>query len=149
MYSITLALHNLIRWVALILGILAAVGAFSGWFGNRAWSESDRKVGSFFSIAMDVQLLLGLLLYFVFSPLTRTALANPSTAMGSADLRFFALEHALYMFLAVVFAHLGSILARRAKEEKARFQRAAIFFGLAVLFILLGMPWMRPLLPSL
>ncbi|MDI6693773.1 MAG: hypothetical protein QME21_01885 [Anaerolineales bacterium] len=149
MYPITLALHNLVRWVALILGILAAARAFSGWFGNRAWSDGDRKVGSFFSIAMDVQLLLGLLLYFVFSPLTRTALSNLGAAMGSADLRFFALEHALYMFLAVIFAHLGSILARRATDAKAKHQRAAIFFGLALLLILLGMPWMRPLLPSL
>jgi uncharacterized membrane protein len=42
MYPITLALHNLVRWIALILGILAAARAFSGWFGNRAWSEGDR-----------------------------------------------------------------------------------------------------------
>lgn len=149
MYPITLAFHNLVRWVALILGILAAARAFSGWFGDRPWSERDRKFGAYFGIAMDIQLLLGLLLYFVFSPLTRTALANMNTAMSSADLRFFALEHALYMFFAVVFAHLGSILARRTTDAKAKHQRAAIFFGLAVLLILLGMPWMRPLLPSL
>jgi hypothetical protein len=149
MYPFILATHNIVRWIALILAIVATVGAFLGWFGKRQWSERDRKIGSYFGIAMDIQLLLGLLLYFVFSPLTRTALADFGAAMAVNDLRFFAMEHAFYMILAVVFAHLGSILARRAPESKAKFQRAAIFFGLSLLLILLGMPWMRPFIPGL
>jgi uncharacterized membrane protein YphA (DoxX/SURF4 family) len=149
LYSFFLALHNIIRWAALILAILATVTAFLGWFGKRQWSERDRKIGSFFGIAMDIQLLLGLILYFVYSPITRTALADFGSAMGVKDLRFFAVEHAFYMILAVVFAHLGSILARRAPDSKAKFQRAAIFFGLSLLLILLGIPWTRPLIPGL
>jgi hypothetical protein len=149
MYPIILGLHNLVRWVALVLAIVATVRAFLGWFGKRQWSEGDRKTGSYFTIAMDIQLLLGLLLYFVFSPITRQALTNFGAAMGVADLRFFGLEHALYMFLAVVFAHLGSVLARRATESRAKFQRAAIFFGLSLVLLLLGMPWMRPFIPFL
>ena len=149
MYPIVLGLHNLVRWVALILAIVATVRAFLGWFGKRQWSERDRKIGSYFTIAMDIQLLLGLLLYFVFSPITRQALTNFGAAMGVGDLRFFDLVHPLYMFLAVVFAHLGSVLARRAPESRAKFQRAAIFFGLSLVLILLGMPWMRPFIPFL
>jgi hypothetical protein len=141
-------MHNIVRWVALILAILATVTAFLGWFGKRQWTERDRKIGSFFGIAMDIQILLGLILYFT-SPLTRTALADFGAAMGVKDLRFFAIEHVFYMVLAVVFAHLGSILARRASDSKAKFQRAAIFFGLSLLLILLGIPWMRPLFPGL
>jgi hypothetical protein len=68
--------------------------------------------------------------------------------MGNADLRFYGLEHALYMLLAVVAAHLGSILPRRAATSRAKFTRAAIFFVLALLLLLLGMPWSRPFLPS-
>jgi hypothetical protein len=149
MYQIILGIHNIVRWVALILAIVATVGAFSGWFGKRQWSERDRKIGSFFGIAMDIQLLLGLLLYFVFSPITRAAMADFGAAMGVTDLRFFGMEHAFYMLLAVVSAHLGSILSRRAPDSKTKFQRAAIFFGLSLLLILLGIPWMRPLFPGL
>ena len=149
MYPIILAAHNIVRWIALILAIVATVGAFSGWFGKRQWSERDRKIGSFFGIAMDIQLLLGLILYFGYSPLTRTALADFGAAMGVKDLRFFAIEHVFYMVLALIFAHLGSVLARRAPDSKAKFQRAAIFFGLALLLMLLGIPWARPLIPGL
>lgn len=149
MYSIVLALHNIFRWVALILAIVVVVRAFLGWFGNRQWSERDRQLGSFFGISMDIQLLLGLLLYFVFSPMMKSALADFGAAMGSGDVRFFAIEHATSMFLAVIFAHLGSLLPRRADGSKAKFKRAAIFFTLALLLILGAMPWMRPLFPGL
>ena len=149
MYEFFLAMHNIMRWVALILAIVATVTAFLGWFGKRQWSERDRKIGSFFGMAMDIQLLLGLILYFVYSPITRAALQDFGAAMGVKDLRFFGMEHVFYMVLAVVFTHLGSILARRAPESKAKFQRAAIFFGLSLLLLLLGIPWGRPLFPGL
>jgi uncharacterized membrane protein YozB (DUF420 family) len=149
MYPVFLAAHNIVRWVALVLGILAAVRAWLGWLRKSEWSESDRKIGVFFSSAMDTQLLLGLLLYFLFSPITRAALGNFGAAMRDGGARFFALEHTFYMLLAVVFAHLGSILPRKASEAIAKHRQAAIWFSLAVLLILLGIPWMRPLLPGL
>ena len=148
MYSAVLSIHNIIRWIALILGILAAVRAYLGWFGNREWTVKDRKIGSYFTIAMDVQLLLGLLLYIFLSPTTRTAFQDFGAAMQVGDLRFFALEHPFFMVLAVVFAHLGSILSRKAEQTNAKFRWAAIWFSLSVLAVLLGMPWMSSIFPG-
>ena len=149
MYPFVLAVHNIVRWVALILAILAVVRAFIGWLGKRDWTDRDRKIGVFFTSAMDVQLLLGFMLYFLLSPLTTAALRNFGAAMGNDVSRFFALEHALYMILAVVFAHLGSAFSKRADEPVKKHRTAAIWFGLSLIIILLGMPWMRPLLPGL
>ena len=42
-YVFTLSLHNLLRWVVLILGIVALALMAVGWFGRRPWSESSRK----------------------------------------------------------------------------------------------------------
>jgi hypothetical protein len=149
LYSIVLGLHNIVRWAVVILGILATVMAYVGWFGKREWTERDRKLGMFFTMAIDIQILLGLLLYFIFSPLTRTALQDFAAAMRVNDLRFFAVEHVFYMIVGVVFAHLGSILPRRKEDAKSKFRLAAIFFTLAILFILAGIPWSRPLFPGL
>ena len=146
-YQIVLALHNIIRWVALFLGILAAVKAFLGWFQDAGWVDLDRKFGVYFTISIDIQLLLGLLLYFFLSPITTSAVRDFSTAMGNSGIRFFAIEHAIMMLLAVVFAHLGSALPKRVDESKTKNRRAAIWFTLAVLAMLLGMPWMRSLFP--
>jgi hypothetical protein len=146
MYEVVLSIHNVMRWVVLVLAILVVVRAFRGWLGRREWTPADRRTGSFFAMTLDIQLLLGLLLYFVLSPITTAALRDFGAAMRSVDMRFFALEHALYMFLAVVFGHLGNALPRRVEQAVAKHRRAAIWFGLAFLALLIGMPWMRPLL---
>jgi uncharacterized membrane protein len=148
-YPFILGLHNVVRWFALILGIVAAVMAWLGWSRGSDWRESDRKLGVYFGISVDIQFLLGLLLYFIFSPLTRTAIQNFGAAMSSPNLRFFALVHPLLMILAVVFAHLGSVLSRRSPDSRTRYFQAAIWFSLATLLIMIAMPWSRPLLPGL
>lgn len=149
MYAFILAVHNILRWVVLILLILALVRAFWGWFGRREWTSTDRKVGMFYSVSLDVQLLLGLILYFVLSPITKLAFGDFGAALANTDLRFFVFEHMLMMVLAVVFAHVGVAAAKRADESIQKHRRTAIWFGLSLLAILLGMPWFRPLLPGL
>lgn len=148
MYDIVLAIHNIMRWVVLVIGFLAVLRAFIGWFGKHAWIPADPKIGSYFAIALDIQLLLGLLLYFVLSPITRTALQDFGAAMSVADIRFFAIEHSLVMVLAVVFAHLGSVFSKRAEKAPDKHRIAAIWRTLALLAILFAIPWARPLFPG-
>jgi uncharacterized membrane protein YozB (DUF420 family) len=149
MYTVVLAIHNVVRWIVLILILVALVRAYWGWLGKREWSETDRKVGSFLGMAIDTQLLLGLILYIFLSPITRTAFQNFGAAMQVPNVRFFAIEHIFYMLLAVVFVHVGAVLSRRAVDSVAKHKRAALWFSLAFVVILVGMPWTRPLLPGL
>jgi uncharacterized membrane protein YozB (DUF420 family) len=149
MYPVILAIHNILRWVVLFFGIIALVQAYSGFLGNRTWSESDRKIGIFFSTMLDLQLLFGLILYFFLSDITRMIFTDFSAAMSGEVTRYFAIEHVLTMILAVVFAHLGTILPRRAEESKVKYARAAIWFTLTFLVLMLGIPWFRPLFPGL
>jgi len=148
MYTTVLIIHSILRWVVLLLAVYAILRAYSGWFGKRKYGSSDRKAGLFFTITLDVQLLLGLWLYFFLSPLTTTALRDFGGAMNNPELRFFVLEHAFYMVLAVVFAHLGNVLSRRAEEMVAKHRRAALWYTLTLIVILIAIPWLsRPLLP--
>jgi hypothetical protein len=147
MYTFILAVHNIMRWIIVVLALIALIRAYRGWFGKREWSPADRKAGMYFSISMDVQLLLGLILYFGLSPITRSAIQNFGAAMAEAGLRFFALEHISYMFLAVIVVHIGTILSRKDVDAVAKHRRAALWFTFAVLLILIGMPWSRSLIP--
>jgi hypothetical protein len=149
MYSVFLAIHNILRWVVLIVALVAVVRAYMGWFGKKEWTPTDRKVGMFVGMSIDIQLLVGLLLYIFFSPLTRAVFQDFGAVMGIADLRFFAVEHVFYMVLAVVFAHLGSILPRKVEDALAKHKRAALWFTLMLLIVLAGIPWGRPLFPGL
>ncbi|MGB9754757.1 MAG: hypothetical protein C0183_20345 [Roseiflexus castenholzii] len=139
-YNITLYAHSYVRWAVVILGALLIVRALTGWLGRRSWDGSVERLGSVFTISMDIQLLLGLLLYGVFSPTMQRIFSDFGSAMGDARLRFWAVEHMLMMVVAVVLAHVGHVTAKRMPEEK-RYRRYAIFAGLAMLAVLLAIPW--------
>jgi hypothetical protein len=145
MYEIVLSVHNVLRWLVLVAGVIAVLRAVGGWRGRRRWTPESAGPGRLFTISLDVQFLLGILLYGMLSPVTRQAFADFGGAMADRDLRFFAVEHALLMVLAVVAAHLGKVLAPKAGLDAARFRRAALWYGAALLLILAGMPWFRPL----
>jgi hypothetical protein len=149
LYNIVLGLHNIVRWVVLVIAILALVRAYRGWFQAREWMEGDRKTSIYFTIALDTQFLLGLILFFT-SPWTRALLTgNFSGMMSDATMRFFSVEHVPFMIVAIVLAHIGSSRARRAPDAQAKFRLMAIFFTLAVLIIIVAIPWWRPLFPGL
>ena len=145
MYSVILILHNWARWLVVIFGAYALVRAYVGFFGRRTWTPADKTAGTLFSISVDVQFLIGLILSIV-SPLVAAALTAPAAAMQSDVLRRILVEHIPMMLLAVVFVHLGSMGARRAADDRGRFRRSVIWFTLTVLVLLAAIPWWRPLL---
>lgn len=145
MYEIVLSLHNVLRWLVLVAGVLAVFTAVGGWTGARAWTSSSAGPGRLFTISLDVQFLIGILLYGMLSPVTRAAFSDFGAAMANRDLRFFAVEHALLMVLALMAAHVGKVRAPKAPTDAKRHRTAAIWYGLAMLLILAGMPWFRPL----
>ena len=145
MYPIMLTLHSWARWVVAIAAIVAVARAFYGWLGKKDWAKLDDQLGLLFSTSLDVQMLLGLILYIFLSPITQAAFKNLGAAMSDATLRFFTLEHLLYMLVAVVLGHVGRALSKKATEPVAKHRMAAILFGLATLAILLAIPWSRPL----
>ncbi len=146
MYNAVLILHSFVRWLVIVIGIVAFVRAFRGLYGKEMWTPADDRVGMAFTMSMDVQVLLGLLLYVFFSPLTRIIFRDFGAAMANAGTRFFAVDHIFLMIVALVLAHVGRAASRRAQAAAAKHRRAAIFFGLALLLILVSIPWSRPLL---
>ena len=148
LYTLTLAAHNITRWVVLVLAIYALYRVFAGLFGKKEWSDADRKALSFYAISMDVQLLLGLLLYFVLGSWFNMMTSGMGNVMSNSSLRFFAVEHFSVMLIAVILAHVATIMAKRGSTDRAKFRNGAIFLTLSVLAVLVAIPWAsRPLLP--
>lgn len=139
MYTTVLALHSWIRWIALIAAVGTTLAALRGKVAG-ANSLADRW-GMIAMMALDTQMLLGLLLYFVLSPNTKAIMENFGAAMKDPALRFWAVEHTVTMFAAIALAHVGRVLARKAASPVAKRTRLLICFGLATVLIILGMPW--------
>jgi uncharacterized Tic20 family protein len=136
-----LLIHSILRWAILLTGIWAFVRAWKGVNGKTPFVAGDRKAGLFFTISLDLQMLTGLLMYFVTSPLVKAARADMGAAMKDGALRFFSVEHFLMAVIAIVLAHVGSRKVKGAPTDALKHKRALIFYGLSLLFILLLIPW--------
>ena len=137
MYTVVLALHSWLRWLALIAGVVATYSVLS----DRKGSGRGEVWGLVLMISLDIQLLLGVLLYGALSPFTAEAMRDFGAAMKNPGLRFFAVEHVTLMLGAIILAHVGRVMGRKAKTEDARRMRLLMCFGLATLLMLLAIPW--------
>ena len=117
MYSATLLLHSWLRWAVILFGLIAIWRAIDGVRSRRAWLPGDDRFCRIFLGVLDLQMLLGLLLYFVFSPLTKAALGDFAGAMKDPLMRFWAVEHVFGMIIGVALAHVGMSRARRAATD--------------------------------
>jgi hypothetical protein len=141
MYSATLLVHSWLRWVVIGLALIVIVRAFAGWLGGRPWGTGDEGASKWFMLALNVQFLVGLLLYLGISPLTRAAFGDFGAAMGDRVLRFWAVEHLFGMLVGVALAHIGRARARRAPAGPPRHRITAIFVTLALIAMLVSIPW--------
>ena len=82
MYPFLVGTHNIMRWIVLALAIWALFRVYAGLFGKKDFTETDRKAMSFFSIGLDIQLLLGLILYFMGGWFS--VMSNMGSASGEA-----------------------------------------------------------------
>jgi hypothetical protein len=140
MYEFTLMIHSWLRWAVLVAAVMAIVSAFAMRPGFGGDGRAERW-GLLFMIALDLQLLLGFLLYAALSPTTAAIFDNFGAAMQDPVARFWAVEHVIMMLAAVVFAHLGRILARRARTPGSKRTRMLVCFTIATLAMLAAIPW--------
>lgn len=133
-------LHNIGRWGVVILALIAIIRAFAGWAGRKEFTAADGKAGFLYTMALDIQVLLGLILYFSkgwFGVLT----ADFGAAMSSSGTRFFAIEHLVIMIAAVAVAHIGRAQAGKTQSDVKKHSRAALWYLLSFIVLLTAIPW--------
>ncbi|WP_117237663.1 hypothetical protein [Thermus sediminis] len=126
MYEVLLFLHNLVRWPVLLFGVWALL-------------DPRPRPGAFFAHTLTLQVVLGVVLAFL-SPLFLGALAALEEVMRTpGEARYFVAEHWVGGLVALGLAHGGLSQARKGRPW------ARLLFGLALLVVLLSIPWFRPL----
>lgn len=141
MYTTVLFLHSWLRWIVLIAGVLVVARAWRGSRSGTPFGPNDRRAGLIFVSSMDLQFVLGLVMYLFFSPITAAAFENFGGAMKDGVLRFFAVEHTFLAVAALAMAHIGNARAKRAPNDKARFKQMALFFTISLVLLLIAIPW--------
>ena len=118
--------HSFWRYGVIIAAVIAIVGALAAWMGALPPRQTVRRAGVLYIIALDVQVLIGIVLW-----LGKGGMALPPP---------FRLEHPLTMILAAVAAHVGQVLARRARTPQAAARSVAIAVIVSLILVVVGIP---------
>jgi uncharacterized membrane protein YtjA (UPF0391 family) len=150
-------LHNLLRWIIVVLLLLSIIKAYTGWKGNKSFSAGDAKIWLFTMIASHITLLLGLYQWLMgrYGLLTFEIPAG-SSRMKDPFIRFFQVEHPVSMLLAILFITLGRGMAKKDLSDSLKYRQAFVYFFVALLLLLAAVPWPfrgeiigRPLFPGM
>lgn len=140
MYSLMLLAHSWLRWLVLAAAVVAVVRAFNG-RRTGVWSPADERVGRLLTTLFDVQILIGLLLYFLVSPFMATVREHLSEAMRNDAMRYWLVEHPFGMVVAVALTHIGRARIRKSADPRRKHRLALVFYGLALVAAALSLPW--------
>jgi uncharacterized membrane protein len=157
MYNGLVHLHNILRWVILILLLVAIVRHYMGMTGPRPFTAGDKKTGLFLMISAHIQLLLGLYQWFVGPLGYKLAVSTGSfgALMKDPAARFWTVEHNLGMLLAIILITVGRGVSKKNFSDIKKHRKSFWLFLVALILILASVPWPwreaigRPLLPGM
>jgi hypothetical protein len=140
MYSTLLHAHSIIRWLVVAGILIPLVGSYAALLRPRPFSKADSAGIKWGTSASHLQLVVGMALY-VYSPFIREFWSAPASSVANTQLLFFSLIHIIGMITSIVLMTVGSSMARRAESDRERFRAVAIYWTIAVVVILLLIPW--------
>lgn len=136
MYHFIQKFHSGWAYLALLLLFVAVVNSFIGYLSKKEFTPKDKKIALYALIATHIQLVVGLILYFV-SPLGKASLGN----MKDAALRLTSLEHPLINIIAIVLITIGWSKHKKGATSEAKFKSLAVLYAIGLLLILARIPW--------
>lgn len=136
MYHFIQKFHSGWAYLTLLLLFLAALNSLIGYLKKKEFTPKDRKIALFALIAVHVQLVVGIVLYFV-SPYGKESFG----LMKDAALRLTWLEHPLINIIAIVFVTIGWSRHKKATTSEAKFKALYLPYIIGLLLILSRIPW--------
>ena len=142
MYTGLLFLHSLLRWVILVLAIMAIYKSYTGMKGGRPFTAGDKKIGLFLMIAAHTTLLIGLYQWIV-GPWGLKNIQNMGfgAVMKDPVARFYAVEHLTGMIVAIVLITIGRGVSKKNIPDAVKHKKTFWFFLIALVIVLASIPW--------
>ncbi len=141
MYTGLLHLHNLMRWVILLFLILVMIHHLVGLRSKKPISALNKKMALTLLIAADLTLLIGLYQWISgHLGLKLIQAAGMAEVMKDKAARFFAVEHAVGMIIAIIFIHIGYSFSKKVGDSDSH-TKAFVWYFIAFLLIMATIPW--------
>jgi len=140
MHQTLLGLHSITRWLVLLSLLYSIYLAARGRLQHLQFTAYANFIRHTTATVSQVQLLLGLSLYMI-SPVVKYAMAESDTSHLVSEHVFFKYLHIWLMATSVVLITLGSAKAKRMETDTQKFSTMLFWFCLALLVILIAIPW--------
>jgi len=129
--TILIHAHSGLRWVVLLLLVYVMINAVTALRSKRTYTSRDKRLSLFAMTSVHIQVILGLVLYFLSSDVKFA-----DYTMTNDQVRFFTIEHAFGMLIAVTLVTLG-----HRKGKSGNFKGLFWYYTIALLIILISIPW--------
>lgn len=140
MYKTIQMLHSYWAYFVLLILIIAVANAIIGFATNKKFVAKDLRISLFALIFTHLQLVVGLILYFV-SPNGMSIISSRGMGGMTPAERLLALEHPFVGILAIILITIGWSKHKKQETDKGAFSKIALFYGLGLLLILSRLPW--------
>ena len=139
MYNFLQKFHSGWAYLALLFLVITVLNSVIGIISKKEFTAKDRKIALFGLMFTHIQLLVGLILYFV-SEVGMKAFSIEG-AMKNPSLRLTMLEHPFINIIAIALITIGWSKHKKATTNEAKFKSIAVFYGLGLILILARLPW--------
>lgn len=141
MYSTVYFIHSWWAYLVLLVLVIASVNSLIGFFTKKEYGANDFRISLFTLIVSHIQLLIGIVLYFVAPYFKAYSELGMGGVMKDSTLRLYLVEHPVVMILAVVFITMGYSKHKKKLTSHPKFKTLAIFYTLALILVLSRIPW--------
>lgn len=141
MHTAVQHLHSYWAYLVLLIVVLATFNAIVKLTGKKPFGAQDFRISLFALITMHLQLLIGLVLYFVSPYFSAFSTEGMSKIMGNDTLRLYLIEHPFTMILAIVFITIGYSKHKKKLSSSKKFKTLSIFYSIALILLLTRIPW--------
>jgi len=141
MYEAIQVLHSYWAYLALLVILFAGINALMGYTGNRDFKNKDLRISLFALIFSHIQLLIGLVLYFISERFSLWSEMGMGGIMKNAEARLLLVEHPLTNIIAITLITIGWSRHKKQMTAKGKFGKIAIFYLIGLLLIISRIPY--------
>ncbi|RLD29865.1 MAG: hypothetical protein DRI75_01785 [Bacteroidetes bacterium] len=141
MYNTVKILHSYWAYLVLLILILATFNVLIKFFGKKEFHAKDFRISLFTLIVMHIQLIIGVILFFVSDYLSQISEEGMGAIMKNSTLRSNIIEHPITMLLVVTLITIGYSKHKKKLTSTSKFKTIAIFYTLSLLLVLAMIPW--------
>ena len=141
MYSTVYFLHSWWAYLVLLVLLIAAINSLVGFFSRKEYGANDFRIALFTLIVSHLQVLIGLVLYFVAPYFKAFSEVGMGGVMKDSTLRLYLVEHPLIMLISVILITIGYSKHKKKLTSRPKFKMLAIFYTIALILVLSRIPW--------